>query len=65
MAKNKIQFQKGLSLIQFFELYDEESKCRDQFFQWRWPTGFECPMCKSKEHCVLKTRELYLLKRAD
>ncbi|MGI9280569.1 MAG: IS1595 family transposase [Endozoicomonas sp.] len=35
------------------------AKCRDQFFQWRWPTGFECPMCKSKEHCVLKTRELY------
>ncbi|PJR05588.1 transposase, partial [Sinorhizobium meliloti] len=59
MPRNKIQFQKGLSLTAFFAEYGKEEQCRDQFFIWRWPKGFECPNCGCKEHCILKTRELY------
>ncbi len=33
MAKNKIQFQKGMSLVEFFQQYGQEEQCRDQFFQ--------------------------------
>ncbi len=63
MAKNKIQFQKGMSLVEFFQRYGQEEQCRDQFFKWRWPNGFECPLCCCREHCTLKTRELYQCNR--
>ena len=32
MAKNKIQFQKGMSLVEFFQRYGQEEQCREQFF---------------------------------
>ena len=63
MAKNKIQFQKGISLTEFFTLYGKEEQCRDQYFQWRWPDGFRCPVCNNSEHCVLKSRELFQCNR--
>lgn len=59
MAKNKIQFQKGLSLKAFLDQYGTEEQCRNAFFKWRWPNGFECPLCGCERYCVLKTRELY------
>ncbi len=49
MAKNKIQFQKGMSLVEFFQQYGQEEQCRDQFFKWRWANGFECPLCCCRE----------------
>lgn len=57
--KNMIQFQKGMSLQEFLLLYGEERKCRDQFYKWRWPSGFVCPLCECRNHCILKERELY------
>ncbi len=63
MAKNKIQFQKGMSLVEFFQQYGQEEQCRDQFFKWRWANGFECPLCCCREYCTLKTRELYQCNR--
>ncbi|WP_281649235.1 IS1595 family transposase, partial [Parendozoicomonas sp. Alg238-R29] len=63
MPKNKVQFQKGLSLPAFLSQYGKEEQCRDQFFQWRWPDGFECPLCRCKEHCTLKRRELFQCNR--
>lgn len=59
MAKNKIQFQKGFSLIAFLAQYGTEKQCRDAFFKWRWPEGFRCPLCNCEHYCVLKARELY------
>ncbi|MBI5557207.1 MAG: transposase, partial [Deltaproteobacteria bacterium] len=45
MAKNPIQFQKGLSLTQFFSKYGCAEKCRQILFNMRWPLGFVCPEC--------------------
>ena len=45
MARNAVQFQKGLSEAGFEELYGTEAKCRAVVFAWRWPEGFECPVC--------------------
>lgn len=59
MARNKVQFQKGLSEAGFDELYGTEDKCRDVLFTWRWPSGFECPVCAGHKHSVIKTRALY------
>src|ERR1019366_8366931 len=43
MARNKVQFQKGLSEAQFDELYGTEERCHAELARLRWPHGFECP----------------------
>ena len=59
MARNSVQFQKGLSEARFDELYGSEDRCREAVFAWRWPHGFVCPGCGGQHHCVIKTRGLY------
>jgi transposase-like protein len=59
MARNKVQFQKGLSEPDFERLYGSEEACRAALFEWRWPQGFECPQCGDNKHCVLEARGLY------
>ena len=36
--KNKVQFQKGYSLIDFMADYTDEAKCREAVFKARWPS---------------------------
>jgi transposase-like protein len=62
MARNKVQFQKGLSEAQFDDRYGTEERCRDVVFALRWPSGFICPACGGQEHSVVKTRTLYQCK---
>ena len=45
MATNRVQFQRGLSMTEFFERYGTEDKCRDALAAARWPRGFVCPAC--------------------
>src|ERR1700745_3791165 len=59
MARNKVQFQKGLSEAQFAVLYGTEDQCREAVMRWRWPSGFVCPVCAGEHHSFLKTRALY------
>ena len=59
MARNRVQFQKGLNETRFDELYGSEDRCREAVFRWRWPGGFVCPGCGRQKHCVIKTRNLY------
>lgn len=58
MAKNKVQFQKGLSLTEFLSLYGTEQQCFDALFTWRWPEGFSCPACGGSSGCQLTMRKL-------
>ena len=48
MPMNMIQFQKGLPLPEFLDLYGTEAKCRRALYRWRWPSGFRCPMCDAR-----------------
>jgi len=59
MARNRIQFQKGLSEARFAVLYGSEERCREALASWRWPDGFSCPKCRGRKHCVLAHRHLY------
>ena len=59
MARNRIQFQKGLSEAQFVHLYGDEAKCRALVTAWRWPDGFRCPRCKGSAHCLVSERRLF------
>ena len=59
MARNRIQFQKGYSLVQFMDEYGSEEKCMEALIRWRWPNGFVCPRCSHSGHCRVQSRGLY------
>ena len=59
MARNRVQFQKGYSLVQFMDEYGSEEKCTEALFRWRWPNGFVCPRCEHTGHWRHESRALY------
>ncbi len=58
MAKNEIQFQKGLSLTEFLSKYGTEAKCVKILLGFRWPKGFVCPKCGYQGHCEIRSRKV-------
>ena len=54
MAMNQVQFQPGLSMHEFFDLYGSEPQCAQALERARWPNGFRCPRCEAAAHCVLR-----------
>ena len=59
MARNSVQFQKGLSEAEFERQYGTEEACREALFRWRWPEGFECPICGERRHSAIRSRQLF------
>jgi ribosomal protein L37AE/L43A len=59
MAKNAIQFQKGLSLRDFLGQYRSEEQCQQTLYRLRWPQGFGCPACGNTSGCALHSRKVY------
>lgn len=45
MAINPVQFQQGLSMVEFVAQYGTEAKCYRTLYRARWPQGFRCPQC--------------------
>jgi ribosomal protein L37AE/L43A len=50
MPMNRIQFQRGLSLVEFQRRYGTQAQCEAALFEARWPRGFVCPRCASPGH---------------
>ena len=50
MARNRVQFQKGLSFSEFYERFGTEEQCQAALIRMRWPDGFVCPGCGSVRH---------------
>jgi len=63
MPKNKIQFQRGLSLNAFLSAYGTEQHCREALFRLRWPNGFVCPVCGCTDYGTITTRSLLQCKQ--
>jgi hypothetical protein len=59
VARNKVQFQKGLSEPEFLRQYGTEEQCREAVIALRWPKGFQCPGCGGAKHSLVKTRYLF------
>jgi transposase-like protein len=59
VARNSVQFQKGLSEAEFEQQYGTETACREALFRWRWPEGFECPTCGERRHSAIRSRQLF------
>jgi len=53
MARNRVQFQRGLSEDDFDKSYGSEEQCHAALVEWRWPDGFECPDCGGRAHCIV------------
>ena len=58
MPRNKVQFQKGISLSEFLKNYGTEEQCFEALYRWRWPKGFQCPHCGHDKCCQLSNRKL-------
>ncbi len=50
MAQNKVQYQRGLSVLEFFDEYGTPERCEAAVRAWRWPHGFVCPRCGATSH---------------
>ncbi|RDH90932.1 MAG: IS1595 family transposase [endosymbiont of Lamellibrachia luymesi] len=59
MARNQVQFLKGLSLPRFLKQYGTEMQCHSALFHWCWPGGFVCPDCGHTGHCEISGRSVY------
>jgi len=59
MARNAVQFQKGISLPAFLKAYGTEEQCHQILYHWRWPQGFQCPECGHTGHCEIAARRVY------
>ncbi len=59
MARNRVQFQKGLSMAEFNKLYGIEERCHAALVQMRWPDGFVCPDCGGVEHSYSRDRRIF------
>lgn len=59
MARNPVQFQKGLSLSEFNARYGREKQCHTALIEMRWPEGFVCPKCGGRKHSYAKARRIF------
>ena len=59
MQKNRIQYQKGLSLSEFLKEYGTDDVCFAALATLRWPSGFVCPGCGGTKHCVINRGKLF------
>ena len=53
MPMNRIQFQPGMALPEFFARYGSEEQCEAALVALRWPNGFRCPRCDSAAHYMV------------
>ncbi|WP_027192991.1 transposase, partial [Megalodesulfovibrio gigas] len=53
MARNPVQFQKGMSEAEFDRLFPTEERCWVHLVQWRWPKGFACPICGGNKYSLI------------
>ncbi|MCH2228247.1 MAG: IS1595 family transposase [Candidatus Caenarcaniphilales bacterium] len=53
---NKIQKQRGISLIDFLENFDSEEKCERYLEKLKWGKGFSCSKCGGTEYYRSKTK---------
>ena len=63
MNRNKVQFQKGISLSEFLKDSGTEEQCFHALVRWPWPDRFRCALCHHDKYGQLKNRNLYQCNR--
>lgn len=59
VARNEVQFQKGLSMAEFHRLYGTEEQCHAALVKMRWPDGLVCPRCAGGSHGFCAPKRLF------
>jgi len=59
MARNQVQFQKGLGLAEFMARYGTEDQCHAALVAMRWPDGFVCPKCSGRQYSFCRPKQLF------
>jgi hypothetical protein len=60
MSINLVQFQQGLSMVEFMQEYGTEAKAYRALYKSRWPHGFRCPACGDRRRSrFLRSRQVY------
>jgi transposase-like protein len=64
MPTNRVQFQRGMPMPEFFDRYGSEAQCARALERLRWPHGFRCPRCDEAGHyrIVQDERQLFQCK---
>lgn len=62
MARNPVQFQKGLSMTEFLRQFGTEDQCHDALVAMRWPNEFVCPARGSTKHGLSAPRRVFQCK---
>lgn len=66
MAQNKVQYQQGLAMLDFFDLYGSAERCETAVRALRWPDGFVCPRCQGTWHSEFRRQtRLYFQAAAE
>lgn len=65
MPMNRVQFQKGMSLSEFINRYGTEEECERELEAQRWPGGFVCPSCGSREYSNFRRARLLYYQCCD
>lgn len=59
MARNPVQFQKGMSRAAFQDRYGREDQCHEELVRLRWPDGFACPACLGRKYSFYAARRAF------
>ena len=60
MSIHLVQFQQGLSMMEFMQLYGTEAKAYRALCKARWPQGFRCPACDDRRRSRFRRgRQVY------
>ncbi len=59
MARNPVQFQKGMSRTAFQSCYGSEDQCHEELVRLRWPDGFVCPVCQGRKYSFYAARRAF------
>ena len=57
MAQHAVQYQRGLSMPEFFDRYATAQQCEGLVRGWRWPEGFVCPRCQGSWHSEYRRQQ--------
>ena len=49
-------------LENFYAKFKDEDACRKRLYDWRWPKGFKCEGCGSREYYRHRQRDLFQCK---
>ena len=65
MPRNRIQYQQGFSLSEFFQKFGAKEKCEAAIEHARWPEVFRCPRCGAEHYGEINDnrRKRYQCKR--